>query len=87
MSDRLFDSPVFVRDGSYLIREIAGVGDAIDFLDEWPETDRDLIFETAWKACCDVHDGIKPTSVAQSAIRGFAKNGASLSSRMLPSHG
>ncbi|WP_079210643.1 DUF982 domain-containing protein [Brucella pituitosa] len=73
MSDRLFDSPVFVKDGPLLIREIASIGDAIDFLYEWPEHDRDLIYETAWKACCDAHDGIKPVEAAESGIRGFAK--------------
>ncbi|QWK79178.1 DUF982 domain-containing protein [Ochrobactrum sp. BTU1] len=73
MSDRLFDSPVFVKDGPYLVREIAGIGDALDFLYEWPEHHRDFIYETAWKACCDSHDGIKPVDVAQIAIRGFAK--------------
>ncbi|MDR6430996.1 DUF982 domain-containing protein [Brucella pseudogrignonensis] len=73
MSDRLFDSPVFVKDGPYLVREIASVGDALDFLYDWPEYDRCLIYETVWKACCDSHDGIKPVEVAESAIRGFAK--------------
>jgi len=73
MSDRLFDSPVFVKDGPYLVREIASIGDALDFLYEWPEYDRGLIYETAWKACCDSHDGIKPVEAVESAIRGFAK--------------
>jgi len=55
MSDRLFDSPVFVKDGPFLVREIASLGDAFDFLDQWPEHDRDLIHETTWdsgKARC-----------------------------------
>ena len=73
MSDRLFDSPVFVKDGPYLVREIASIGDALDFLYNWPEHDRDLIYETAWKACCDSHDRVKPVDAAESAIRGFAK--------------
>ena len=65
MSDRLFDSPVFVKDGPYLVREIASIGDALDFLYEWPAHDRDFIYETAWKACCDSHAGVKPVDVAQ----------------------
>ncbi|MBC8718766.1 DUF982 domain-containing protein [Ochrobactrum sp. Marseille-Q0166] len=73
MSDRLFDSPVFVKDSPYLVREIASIGDALDFLYDWPEYDRGLIYETAWKACSDSHDGIKPVKAAESAIRGFAK--------------
>lgn len=73
MNDRLFDRPVFVKDGPYLVREIASIGDALDFLYEWPERDRDLVYETAWKACCDSHDGVKPVAAAENAIRGFAK--------------
>ncbi|MDM7852376.1 DUF982 domain-containing protein [Pseudochrobactrum kiredjianiae] len=73
MSDRLFDKPVFVKSGSYLTLEIASIHDALIFLHEWPEDDRDLIYETAWKACCDAHDGVKPLEVARNAIKGFAR--------------
>ena len=31
MNDRMFDSPVYVKNGENLILEIAGVDDAIDF--------------------------------------------------------
>ena len=55
------------------MREIASIGDALDFLYEWPDHDRDLIYETAWKACCECHDGLKPIETAENAIRGFAK--------------
>jgi hypothetical protein len=72
MSDRLFDSPVFVKDGPYLIREIACVEDAIDYLYEWPEHDRDVIYEMTWKACCDAQNGLKPLHVARHAVAGFA---------------
>ncbi|MBQ0710397.1 MULTISPECIES: DUF982 domain-containing protein [unclassified Ochrobactrum] len=73
MSDRLFDSPVFVKDGPYLIQEIAGIEDAIDFLNEWPEHDRDVIYEMTWKVCCDAQNGLKPLYVARHAIAGFAR--------------
>ena len=73
MSDRLFDSPIFVKDGKYLIREVASPADAIDFLYEWPENDRDVIYEVAWNACCDAHSGQKPLIVAQNAFEGFAR--------------
>lgn len=73
MSDRLFDKPVYVKNGRYLTLEIASVHDALMFLHEWPENDRDLIYDIAWKACCDVHDGIKPVIAAQNAIKGFAR--------------
>lgn len=73
MSDRLFDKPVYVKNGRYLTLEIASVRDALMFLHEWPVNDRDLIYDTAWKACCDAHDGIKPVIAAQNAIKGFAR--------------
>jgi hypothetical protein len=73
MSDRLFDSPIFVKDGKFLIREIAGPIDAIDFLYEWPQDDRDVVYEVAWSACCDAHSGQKPLIVAQNAFEGFAR--------------
>ena len=73
MSDRLFDKPIYVKSGSYLTLEIASIHDALMFLHEWPEDDRDLIYDTAWKACCDAHDGIKPIIAAKNAITGFAR--------------
>jgi len=73
VSDRLFESPVFVRVGNYLVQEIAGLEDAIDFLHEWPENDRDVIYEITWKTCCDAQNGFKPISVVRNAIEGFAK--------------
>ena len=32
MNDRIFDSPVFVQSGNSLIQEIAGLDDALEFL-------------------------------------------------------
>ena len=68
-----FDSPVFVKDGSRIVREIATLADAIEFLDSWPDAHRDLIYETAWRTCCEVCDGHKPLSVAHAAFEGFAR--------------
>ena len=73
MSDRLFDRPVFVKDGNHLIQEIACIEDAIDFLYEWPEEHRDVIYEVTWKTCCDAQNGIKPVRVARDAFEGFAR--------------
>ena len=49
------------------------VADAIDFLEDWPERDRDLIHEAALKTCYMAHDGHKPLHVARDAIRAFGK--------------
>jgi len=73
MNAKMFDCPVFVKDGEYLVQEIACLDDAIEFLAEWPQAKRDLVHETAWKACCDAFDGRKPLFVARNAFEGFAK--------------
>ncbi|MGX5806214.1 DUF982 domain-containing protein [Bradyrhizobium sp. Arg314] len=68
-----FSSSIFVKCATYMVQEIAGVGDAIGFLDSWPEDRRDLIHETALRACYDAHDARKPASVARNAFLGFAQ--------------
>lgn len=74
MSERTFDSPVFVRAAEGLIQEIACLDDAFDFLDEWPEHRRGVIYETARRACCRAFDGLIPLKVARDAVAGFARS-------------
>jgi hypothetical protein len=71
MNDGTFGKPVYLRDGKYLIREITSVNDAIDFLFEWPEDKRDVLYEAALNTCFIAHDGLKPVKVARDAIRAF----------------
>ncbi|WP_394889814.1 DUF982 domain-containing protein [Mesorhizobium sp. AaZ16] len=73
MNVTAFRSPVFIKQGSYLVQEIVDLAGAIDFLEEWPEARRSLIHETALRACYQAHDGRKPMSVARDAFVGFAK--------------
>ncbi len=73
MNATAFSSPIFVKNGAYMVQEIADLGDAIDFLEEWPEDRRNLIHETALRACYQAHGGLKPISVARDAFLGFAK--------------
>lgn len=43
MSVKMFDNPVFVKDGGHVIKEVASLEDALEFLYRWPEeTRRDL---------------------------------------------
>jgi hypothetical protein len=74
MNESLFDSPVFVKDGTYLIREIASIDDAIDFLYEWPENERDLIYQITWTSCLASKKGITPIKDAENAMRRFASD-------------
>lgn len=74
MSERTFDSPVFVRAAEGLMQEIACLEDAFDFLDEWPEHRRGVIYETARRACHRAFDGLVPLKVARDAFAGFARS-------------
>ncbi|NLR97405.1 DUF982 domain-containing protein [Rhizobium sp. P38BS-XIX] len=71
MNPKIFDRPIFLKEGKALIREIASLADAIDFLEEWPERDRDLVHEVTLKTCYMAHDGHKPLHAARDAIRAF----------------
>lgn len=73
MDARAFDRPVYLKDGKYLVHEIASVGDAINFLLNWPEKDCDLIHEVTMQTCIMAHDGLKPIAIASDAMRAFGK--------------
>ncbi|MBZ9986858.1 DUF982 domain-containing protein [Mesorhizobium sp. BH1-1-5] len=74
MSDRTFDSPVFVRVAEGLVQEIACLEDAFDLLDEWPRHRRGVIYETTKRACRRAFDGYIPSTVARDAFAGFARS-------------
>ncbi|MBN9034283.1 MAG: DUF982 domain-containing protein [Rhizobiales bacterium] len=73
MNDKLFDSPVFVKDGSFTIVEIASIRDAIDFLEEWPVELQDVPYETISRACYSALDGSYPLSSARDNFVKWAK--------------
>lgn len=72
MDVNTFTKPVYLKDGKFMVREIASVLDAIEYLEEWPERQRDMLHEVALHACIMAYDGLKPVKVARDAIRGFA---------------
>lgn len=73
MISKLFDRPVYLKERKDLVREITAVEDAIDFLEDWPERERDMLHDVTLKTCYMAHDGHKPLSVARDAIRSFGK--------------
>jgi hypothetical protein len=73
MSDRMFDSPVFVKDGQMIIREIACLEDALEFLYEWPKERQGTIYGTALRACQRAFDSDYPPASARDAFASFAK--------------
>ena len=74
MSDRMFDSPVFVKAGKSLVEEIECLEDALEFLYEWPRKRRGSIYETALGACQKAFESDYPLSAAKQAFCGFAKS-------------
>ncbi len=74
MNDRMFDSPVFVKDGNVLIQEISCLEDALEFLYEWPKNRRGPIYETALRACQKAFDSDYPRSAAREAFASFARS-------------
>ena len=71
MESRAFAKPIYLRDGT-LVREITDVGEAIDFLTDWPESKRDVLHDATMRTCIMAHDGLKPVKVARDALRAFA---------------
>ncbi|AOF88509.1 DUF982 domain-containing protein [Sinorhizobium sp. RAC02] len=74
MTLKLFDRPVYLKERRDLIREITSLEDAIDFLEEWPARDRDIVHDATLKTCYMAWDGHKPLKVARDAIRSFGKS-------------
>lgn len=73
MNDKLFESPVFVKDGNFTILEIASLGDAIDFLNECPVELPDVPYETIRRACYSALDGSYPLNSARDNFAKWAK--------------
>ncbi|MET3594484.1 hypothetical protein ABID26_003892 [Mesorhizobium shonense] len=74
MNDRIFDSPVYVKNGNSLIQEVACLEDALEFLYEWPKHKRGPGYDTALRACQRAFDSGYPLTAAQKAFSGFAKS-------------
>lgn len=72
MNDRMFDNPVFVKQGTGIIQEIACLEDALEFLYDWPKKRRGPIHQTAVRACQRVYESEYPLSAAKQAFIGFA---------------
>lgn len=74
MNGKIFDQPVLVKNGLHIIEEIGSLADAFLFLEEWPESRRGPIYQTAVRACQRANDGYVPLSVARDAFAGFARS-------------
>jgi hypothetical protein len=54
-----------------MVEEIECLADAFEFLQEWPNSRRGPIFDTAFRACQRAY---VPISVAREAFAGFARS-------------
>ena len=73
MKTNRFANPVYVAEGPSLIREIASVEDAIDFLEDWPKSMQGPVHNTALKACYRAASGLLPVDGARDAMESFAR--------------
>jgi hypothetical protein len=72
MASALFAHPIYLRNEHY-IQELACLEDAFDYLEEWPEERRDLVYETTLRACREAYSGRFPLAAAEETLRRFAR--------------
>lgn len=95
MGRRKAGAPTSMRGSPIALSPISGraypgnhkLDDAIDFLFEWPEDKRDVLYEAALNTCFMAHDGLKPVKTARDAIRAFGAKKASLRRNLRSSPG
>ena len=82
--DVRFETPVYVADGPSVIREINTPSEALDFLDEWPEDDRDFSYDEVIDACRGALTLHAPMSMARLAFSKWAKDNGVLEDISVP---
>ncbi|MDR6670175.1 DUF982 domain-containing protein [Rhizobium sp. 1399] len=70
MANTLFDAPLFLKKRHY-IQELANLEDVFDFLDDWPEEERDKTYEVLEKACRMAAHGVFPLPAFRENLRRF----------------
>jgi hypothetical protein len=72
MAFETFAQPIYVQRMHY-IEEITGLDDVFDFLDEWPQDRRDLVYEVMVDACRKAARGQLPVQAVADNFRRFLK--------------
>ena len=70
MAKTPLDAPLFLKKKHY-IQELAYLEDVLDFLDKWPQDQRDTAFEVLAKACHMAAQGIFPLPAIRENLRRF----------------
>jgi hypothetical protein len=68
------DSPVYVKDGNLVVRQIQCIEDAVDFLEQWPLDKRGMVFEMTQEALYSAYDARLPMVAARSAFAEWARS-------------
>src|SRR4051812_20788740 len=74
MNDKLFDSPIYVKDGNRVVQQINGVIDALEFLEEWPSNQRGMTFEITQGALYGAYDSRLPAEAARNAFATWSRS-------------
>ena len=74
MNEKLFDSPVYVKDGNLVVRQIQCIEDAVDFLEHWPQDKRGMVFEMTQQALYSACEARLPLAAARNAFAGWARS-------------
>jgi superfamily II helicase len=72
MAFETFDRPIYAQ-RKHFIQEISGLDDVFDFLDEWPQDERDLVYDVIVSACRKAASGQLPAPAVAENFRRFLK--------------
>lgn len=76
MKNQAFTKPVYVADRMSVVHEVATIGAAVDFLENWSvvmASGQGSTQETALRACHAAEAGYFPVEGARAAFEGFAR--------------
>lgn len=72
MALETFDHPIYAQH-RHFIQEITGLDDVFDFLEEWPQDSRDIVYEVIVDACRKAASGQLPVQAVAENFRRFLK--------------
>lgn len=86
MALETFDHPIYAQH-RHFIQEITGLDDVFDFLEEWPQDRRDLVYDVMMSACRRAATGQLPVqAVAENFSRFLKRHGKLADAKDIPAH-
>ena len=77
MAQTWFNQPIFVKRKHYF-EEVAALEDAFDVLENWPNDERGIAYETVLNACHRAASGLFPIRAAEENFRRFIQKAGML---------